>query len=63
MAPDPEQNNSYQDPHEQLVVGSSKLFNGDKLRFIPMPTPDPKGEVIPKTRVLTAVRWYEHATH
>ncbi|KAK6221892.1 hypothetical protein LQW54_001112 [Pestalotiopsis sp. IQ-011] len=42
MAPDPEQNNFGHGSNEQLVVGSSKLFSGDKLRFIPMPTPDPK---------------------
>lgn len=61
MAPDTEQNNPYHD-HEQLVVGSSKLFVGDKLRFIPMPTPDPKGEILPNKRVLTAVRWCEYDT-
>lgn len=28
---------------DALVVGTSQLFEGDKIRFVPMPTPDPKG--------------------
>lgn len=26
-----------------LVVGSTQLFEGGVIRFVPMPTPDPKG--------------------
>jgi hypothetical protein len=30
-------------PNAELVVGSSQLFQDNELRYIPMPTPDPKG--------------------
>lgn len=28
---------------DALVVGTSQLFEGNTIRYIPMPTPDPRG--------------------
>ncbi|KAK2032977.1 major facilitator superfamily transporter [Colletotrichum zoysiae] len=41
---------------EELVVGSSKLFDGDNIRFVPMPTPDPKDPLnLPTWRKWSAI--------
>jgi hypothetical protein len=29
---------------KSLVVGTTQLFENGRIRYIPMPTPDPKGE-------------------
>ncbi|KAK2018313.1 major facilitator superfamily transporter [Colletotrichum eremochloae] len=41
---------------EELVVGSSKLFDGNNIRFVPTPTPDPKDPLnLPTWRKWTAI--------
>ncbi|KAK1986123.1 major facilitator superfamily transporter [Colletotrichum cereale] len=41
---------------QELVVGSSKLFDGNNIRFVPMPTPDPKDPLnLPTWRKWTAI--------
>jgi MFS family permease len=39
-----------------LVVGTTQLFEGDRIRYIPMPTPDPKDPLnLPAWRKWTAI--------
>jgi hypothetical protein len=35
---------------DAVVVGTTQLFEGGQMRYIPMPTPDPKGMTIMSNR-------------